>query len=62
MSYINGSPAIQEIEISLTKIKYPSLADDITLTLIGKYSVQKAYDYVRIFEKASGLCLYDNKI
>ena len=33
----------------------------MTLTLIGKYSVQKAFEYVPIFEKASGLCLNEDK-
>ena len=61
MSHINGSPAIQGIEIGNTKIKFSSYADDMTLTLIGKYSVQKSYDCVRIFKRASGLCLNENK-
>ena len=33
----------------------------MTLTLIGKYSVQKAFEYVQIFEKASGLCFNKDK-
>ena len=33
----------------------------MTLTLIGKYSVQKAFEYVQIFEKASGLRLNQDK-
>ena len=31
------------------------------LTLISKYLVQKAFEYVQIFEKASGLCLNEDK-
>ena len=60
VSYINDSPAIQGIEIGKNQIKYPSYADDMTLTLIGKYSVQKAFEYVQIFEKVSSLCLYED--
>ena len=55
ISYINDSPEIQEIEIGKNPIKCPSYADDMTLTLIGKCSVQRAFEYVQIFEKASGL-------
>ena len=33
----------------------------MTLTLIGKYSVQRPYEYVQIFEKALGLCLNESK-
>ena len=61
VSYINDSPAIQGIEIDKNLIKCPSYADDMTLNLIGKYSVQKAFEYVQIFEKASGLCLNEDK-
>ena len=61
VSYINDSPAMQEIEIGKNQIKCPSYADDMTLTLIGKYSVQKAVECVQIFEKASGLCLNEDK-
>ena len=61
VSYINDSPAMQEIEIGKNQIKCSSYADDMTLTLIGKYSVQKAVECVQIFEKASGLCLNEDK-
>ena len=61
VSYINDSPEIQGIEMGKNQIKCPSYADDMTLTLIGKYSVQKALEYVQIFEKASGLCLNEDK-
>ena len=57
VSYINDSPAIQGI--GKNQIKCPSYADD--LTLIGKYLVQKAFEYVQIFEKASGICLNEDK-
>ena len=33
----------------------------MTLTLIGKYSVQRPYEYVQIFEKALDLCLNESK-
>ena len=33
----------------------------MTLTLSGKYSVQKAFEYEQTFEKASGLCLNEDK-
>ena len=61
LSYINDFPAIQEIGIGKNQIRCLSYADDMTLTLIGKYSVQKAFEYVQIFEKASGLCLNEDK-
>ena len=61
VSYINDSSEIQGIEMGKNQIKCPSYADDMTLTLIGKYSVQKAFEYVQIFEKASGLRLNEDK-
>ena len=59
VSYINDSRAIQRIGIGKKQIKYPTYADDMTLT--GKYSIQKALEYVQIFEKASGLRLHEDK-
>ena len=47
VSYINDSPEIQGIEMGKNQIKCPSYADDMTLTLIGKYLVQKAFEYVQ---------------
>ena len=61
VSYIKYSPAIQGIEIGKNQIKCPSYADDMTLTLIGKHSFQKAIEYAQIFEKALGLCLNEDK-
>ena len=51
VSFINDSPEIQGIKMGKNQIKCPSYADDITLTLIGKYSVQKAFEYVQISKK-----------
>ena len=61
VSYINDFPAIQGIGIGKNQIKSPSYADEMTLTLIGKYSVQKAFECVQIFEQASNLCLNEDK-
>ena len=61
VSYINDSLAIQGIRIGKNQIKCPSYAEDMTLTLIGKHSIQKAVEYVQIFEKTSGLCLNEDK-
>ena len=61
VSYINDSSEIQGIEMGKNQIKCPSYADDMTLTLIGKYSVHKAFECVQIFEKASGLRLNEDK-
>ena len=52
---------MQGIEIGKNQIKCQSYADDMTLTLIGKYSVQKAFEYAQIFKKASGLRLNEDK-
>ena len=44
VSYIDDVAAIRGIEIGKNQIKCPSYADDMTFTLIGKYSVQKAFE------------------
>ena len=61
ISYINDSPAVQRRGIGKNQIKYPSYADDMSLTLIDKYSVRKAFEYAQIFEKASDLRLNEDK-
>ena len=61
VSYINGCPTMQGLEIGKAIIKCFSCADDMNLTLYGSYSVKKAYHYVQLFQKALGLILNKSK-
>ena len=61
VSYINDSPPMQGIEIGKNQIKCPSYADDMILTLIGKYSVQKPLNMFKFSKKASDLRLNEDK-
>ena len=59
---INQTTAIQGLGVGkYQKIKCPSYADDLTLTLRSKRSVEKTFELIEKFAKASGLNLNKQK-
>ena len=59
---INQTTAIQGLGVGkYQNIKCPSYADDLTLTLRSKRSVEKTFELIEKFAKASGLNLNKQK-